>query len=230
MSTLVECRRISRVFNAGGQPFHALRDVDLVVEQGELLAIVGASGSGKSTLLNVIGALDEPNEGELLINGSTLSQMSEPQRADLRNQLIGFVFQQFNLLPRYDALHNVELPLVYAGFKASARRERANALLAQLGLQDHAKKRPTQMSGGQQQRVALARALANNPRLLLADEPTGALDSHTSAEVMDLLVRMNREQGITVAIVTHDPSVAARCDRIVRFADGRIVADDRVAA
>ncbi len=226
MPALIECRRVSRVFNAGGQPFHALREVDLAIGRGELVAIVGASGSGKSTLLNLVGALDAPDTGEVLVDGQALSTLSEPETAALRNRLIGFVFQQFNLLPRYDALANVTLPMVYAGIGRGERHARGLALLGQLGLAEHARKRPTQMSGGQQQRVALARALANSPQLLLADEPTGALDSRTSNEVMTLLVDLNRQQGITVAIVTHDAGVAARCDRVVRFADGRVVSDD----
>jgi putative ABC transport system ATP-binding protein len=227
---MIDCRQVSRVFNAGGQPFHALRNVSLQIDEGELVAVVGASGSGKSTLLNIIGALDIPDDGELHINGQPLGLMTEPQLAALRNGLIGFVFQQFNLLTRYDAVRNVELPLVYAGLPGAQRRERAMSLLAQLGLAEHARKRPPQMSGGQQQRVALARALANRPRLILADEPTGALDSRTSAEVMDLLVGLHRQQGITVVIVTHDLAVASRCDRVIRFADGAVVSDERAAA
>jgi putative ABC transport system ATP-binding protein len=227
MTTFIECRKLERVFDAGGQPFHALRGIDLSIEQGELVAIVGASGSGKSTLLNAIGGLDRPSGGDVLIDGESLAAMPEPRLADLRNRAIGFVFQQFNLLPRYDALRNVELPLVYAGWLRATRRERARELLTQLGLADHTAKRPTQMSGGQQQRVAIARALANEPQLLLADEPTGALDSATGADVVRLLVNLNRERGLTVAIVTHDHGVAAQCDRTVTFADGRIVGDER---
>jgi putative ABC transport system ATP-binding protein len=227
MPSFIECQQLSRVFDAGGQPFHALRDVCLTIERGELLAIVGASGSGKSTLLNAIGGLDRPSSGRILMDGTSMAELSEPALADLRNRLIGFVFQQFNLLPRYSALRNVELPLIYAGMGLGQRRARAQELLAGLGLGAHVNKRPTQMSGGQQQRVAIARALANHPGLILADEPTGALDSKTSAEVMDLLIALNREQGITVAIVTHDPSVAARCDRVLGFADGRVVQDRR---
>jgi putative ABC transport system ATP-binding protein len=227
MTTFIECRQLSRVFDIGGQPFHALRQVDLRIERGELLAIVGASGSGKSTLLNAIGGLDKPSSGEILINGAQLGDMAEPLLADLRNRSIGFVFQQFNLLSRYTALRNVEMPLIYAGLNRVQRRARSTELLSGLGLSEHLGKKPTQMSGGQQQRVAIARALANHPQLILADEPTGALDSKTSAEVMALLIQLNREQNITVAIVTHDPNVAAQCDRIVRFADGRVVEDQR---
>jgi ABC-type lipoprotein export system ATPase subunit len=225
MTAFIECRGLERVFDAGGQPFPALRGIDLRIERGELVAIVGASGSGKSTLLNAVGGLDKPSAGDVLIDGQSLTAMPEPQLADLRNRCIGFVFQQFNLLPRYDAVRNVELPLVYAGWLRALRRERARDLLTQLGLAEHMAKRPTQMSGGQQQRVAIARALANDPELLLADEPTGALDSATGAEVLKLLVGLNRERGITVAVVTHDAGIAAQCDRAVTFADGRIVSD-----
>jgi putative ABC transport system ATP-binding protein len=225
----IECQQLSRVFDAGGQRFHALRNVNLQIARGELLAIVGASGSGKSTLLHALGGLDRPSSGDVLIDGQALARMSEPALAGLRNRHIGFVFQQFNLLARYDALRNVELPLIYAGLPRAQRRQRAKALLHSLGLAEHSSKKPTQMSGGQQQRVAIARALANQPSLLLADEPTGALDSHTSAEVIQLLVDLNRDQGLTVALVTHDNHIAQRCDRIVRFADGRVVADERPA-
>jgi putative ABC transport system ATP-binding protein len=225
MTAFIECRGLERVFDAGGQPFHALRGIDLRIGRGELVAIIGASGSGKSTLLNAVGGLDKPSAGDVLIDGQSLASMPEPQLADLRNRCIGFVFQQFNLLPRYDAVRNVELPLVYAGWLRALRRQRARELLTQLGLAEHMAKRPTQMSGGQQQRVAIARALANDPELLLADEPTGALDSATGAEVLKLLVGLNRERGITVAVVTHDAGVAAQCDRVVAFADGRIVSD-----
>jgi putative ABC transport system ATP-binding protein len=230
MTAFIQCQRVNRSFDAGGQPFHALRDVDLQIDAGELVAVIGASGSGKSTLLNALGGLDRPSSGDITIDGQALAALPEPQLADLRNRLIGFVFQQFNLLPRYDALRNIELPLVYAGTARGARRERSRALLAALGLAEHAHKRPTQLSGGQQQRVAIARALINEPRLILADEPTGALDSATSADVMKLLIDLNRRQGITVVIVTHDPAVAARCDRTIRFSDGRIVEDAPTAS
>jgi putative ABC transport system ATP-binding protein len=222
---LIECEGVHRVFDAGGQPFHALRDVNLSIRRGEMVAVVGASGSGKSTLLNAVGALDVPDAGVVRIGGFALHELSEPQRAALRNREIGFVFQQFNLLPRQDALANVALPLVYAGVGRRERHARAMALLERLGIAQHAHKRPAQMSGGQQQRVAIARALVNAPPLILADEPTGALDSRTSAEVMALLHRAHAEEGLTVVIVTHDAQIAAGCPRIVRFADGRIVED-----
>jgi putative ABC transport system ATP-binding protein len=230
MAPLIQCRQLARQFDAGGQPFHALRGVDVSIAQGELVAIVGASGSGKSTLLNAIGGLDRPTAGDVLVNGASLAQMNDAELAGLRNRSIGFVFQQFNLLPRYSAQRNVELPMVYAGVPSAQRHERAQALLARLGLAEHAHKRPTQMSGGQQQRVAIARALANDPPIILADEPTGALDSTTGAEVMALLKTLNRERGITVAIVTHDGGIAALCDRVLAFADGRIVSDTRRSA
>lgn len=225
MTAFITCHKVSRVFDAGGEPFHALRGVELCIDRGELVAVVGASGSGKSTLLNTIGGLDRPSEGEITIDGRRLSTLAEPELADLRNHVMGFIFQQFNLLTRYDALRNVELPLIYAGLSRADRRRRSRDLLNELGLSAHAHKRPTQMSGGQQQRVAIARALANRPQVILADEPTGALDSLTSEDVMRQLVTLNREQGMTVIIVTHDMNIANRCDRIIRFHDGRIVED-----
>lgn len=229
MSALIECHGLGRAFVAGGQEFHALRNVDLRIEQGEMVAIVGASGSGKSTLLNLLGGLDRPTEGEILIGGRPLQRLTDSELADLRNQTIGFVFQQFNLLPRFDAMRNVELPMLYAGVARNARHDRALELLTRVGLAAHAHKRPPQMSGGQQQRVAIARAMANRPMLILADEPTGALDSSTGAEVIDMLLQLNRNEAITVAIVTHDPQVAALCRRRIRFADGAVVYDDRTS-
>jgi putative ABC transport system ATP-binding protein len=227
MAAFIECRRLLRVYDIEGQAVTALRSIDLQLDQGELVAIVGASGSGKSTLLHAIGGLDRPTAGDVLIDGRSLSTMDDAALAGLRNRTIGFVFQQFNLLPRHDAVRNVELPLVYAGWPRARRRARALELLTQLGLASHTAKRPSQMSGGQQQRVAIARALAHEPRLVLADEPTGALDSSTGAEVMRLLLGLNRERGITVAIVTHETAIAAQCDRVLTFTDGRLVSDRR---
>jgi putative ABC transport system ATP-binding protein len=225
---LIRCLGVNRVFVMGEQDFYALRDVTISIDPGELVAIVGASGSGKSSFLNVIGGLDAPSSGDIWIGDDNLAQVSEPELAKIRNEKIGFVFQQFNLLPRYDALRNVELPMIYSGITPSERRQRSTELLRLLGLGDHLNKVPLKMSGGQQQRVAIARALCNDPQIILADEPTGALDSKSSADVMQLLVSLNRERGMTVLIVTHDEKVAQQCDRIVRFADGRIVEDTNV--
>jgi putative ABC transport system ATP-binding protein len=205
--------------------FRALHGVDMEVQDGELVAIMGPSGSGKSTLMNIIGCLDTPTSGRFRFDGEDVAGLSEPQLAALRNRAIGFVFQQFNLLPRLTALANVALPLVYAGERRGAREARAAELLGLVGLGDKLKSRPTQLSGGQQQRVAVARALANRPRLLLADEPTGALDTRTGAEILALFRQLNQEQGVTVVIVTHDPGVAEACRRVVRIEDGRIFYD-----
>jgi putative ABC transport system ATP-binding protein len=230
MEALIECRSLRRIFEIGGEPFLALRDVNLRIMPGELVAITGPSGSGKSTLLNLLGGLDRASAGSLYLAGEHLEALDEPALARLRNALLGFVFQQFNLLPRYSALRNVELPMIYAEMDVDQRRRRAYALLAELGLEAQVRKKPTQMSGGQQQRVAIARALANRPRLILADEPTGALDSKTSAEVMKLLTHLNESEGTTVIVVTHDASVAAQCRRRIAFSDSAIVSDESEAA
>ncbi len=230
MTALIRCQNLERLFVLGDTHFYALKDVSITIEKGELVAVVGASGSGKSTLLNLVGGLDMPTAGEIWLGDNNLADISEPRLAQVRNEWLGFIFQQFNLLPRYDALRNVELPLVYAGWSNVTRRERASELLTRLGLGDHLRKRPTQMSGGQQQRVAIARALSNDPKIILADEPTGALDSKSSQDVIELLVKLNRERGITVIVVTHDENVARQCDRRVRFADGTIVEDVRTAS
>ncbi len=229
MQPLIEAQALSRHYELGGQRFDALREVSLTVHAGEFVAITGASGSGKSTLLNLIGALDRPSSGRLIIKGQSLVELSEPQLAQFRNRTLGFVFQQFQLLQRASVLHNVALPLLYAGEARRAREKRAMALLTRLGLGEHASKLPTQLSGGQQQRAAIARALVCNAPLLLADEPTGALDSATGAAVMGLLHELNQQDGRTVLLVTHDPGIAAACPRRLRFADGRLVADERDA-
>lgn len=205
--------------------FRALHGVSMDVADGELMAIMGPSGSGKSTLMNVIGCLDSPTTGEYRFEGVDTATLSERALARMRNTGIGFIFQSFNLLPRLSALGNVALPLVYAGLSRSEREAKAKALLTQVGLADKPRSRPSQLSGGQQQRVAVARALANAPKLLLADEPTGALDTRTGAEVLGLFKSLNRERGVTVVIVTHDPEVARAMDRVVRIQDGLVFYD-----
>jgi putative ABC transport system ATP-binding protein len=203
---------------------HALRDITFTLRQGEMVAVMGASGSGKSTLLNLIGTLDRPTEGVYLLDGEPVQNLDEFELSSLRNRKIGFVFQAFNLLPRDTALENVELPMVYAGERASSRRKKALKALERVGLADRVDHVPNQLSGGQQQRVSIARAIVNEPLLLLADEPTGALDSATTKQVMELFVELHR-QGMTVVVVTHDPNIAAYAERIVSFKDGVIVSD-----
>ncbi len=223
---LVELQQVTRLYHMGDAELLALRGVDFVLERGELVSIVGASGSGKSTMLNVVGTLDRPSTGRYLLDGEPVESLSEEARAKLRNQKIGFVFQSFNLLPRYSALENVELPMMYRGLSPSARRTKALAALARVGLAERVHHLPTELSGGQQQRVAIARAIVNEPLLLLADEPTGALDSATSEQVLGLFTELHGE-GMTIVIVTHDASVAAYASRTVSFRDGQIVSDFR---
>jgi putative ABC transport system ATP-binding protein len=205
--------------------FRALEGVNLTVQKGEFMAIMGPSGSGKSTLMNIIGCLDSPTEGTYHFEGTDTATLGEAALARLRGEGIGFIFQQFNLLPRLSALGNVALPMVYSGLPRREREVRAQALLESVGLGDKARSRPSQLSGGQQQRVAIARALANGPQLLLADEPTGALDSKTGVEVLGLFRALNAEKGVTVVIVTHDPEVARVTNRVVRIQDGRVFYD-----
>lgn len=223
---MIEMLGIVKAFGRGPERQVVLNNVSLRVERGEFVAIVGPSGSGKSTLMNLIGFLDVPTEGVYRFEGVETGRLGDHERAELRNRKIGFIFQQFNLLPGLSALENVELPLVYAGVGKKRRREIASELLASLGLGDRLHYRPNQLSGGQQQRVAIARALAVSPSLLLADEPTGALDTRTGAEVLDVIGRLNAE-GNTVILVTHDPQVAARAGRVVSVRDGEIVGDER---
>ncbi len=204
--------------------FPALRGVDLSIDAGEYLAIMGPSGSGKSTFMNLLGCLDTPTAGDYFLAGENVAHMEKTALAGLRNRTLGFVFQGFNLLPRMSLQDNVALPLVYAGIDKATRREKARVQLAKVGLGQYAESLPNRISGGQQQRVAIARALVNNPRLILADEPTGNLDSHTSEEIMKLFGELNAE-GITIVLVTHEPDIAAHCKRQVRFLDGRIVSD-----
>ncbi|MEW5958581.1 MAG: ABC transporter ATP-binding protein [Chloroflexota bacterium] len=223
-SPLLQIEAMTKVYQMGHVQVHALCGVSLEIQAGEYVAIMGASGSGKSTLMNMIGLLDRPSSGSYKIRGTEASQMNKSRLADLRNREIGFVFQQFNLLPRINARRQVELPLFYAGVSGHKSRELAMNALERVGLGDRASHRPEELSGGQQQRVAIARALVNNPSLLLADEPTGALDSKTSAEVMNLFEDLHT-QGLTVLVVTHDPIVARRARRVVTLSDGKIVSD-----
>ncbi len=223
---LIEARGLTKVYTMGDQQVHALRGVSLDIEEGEFVAIMGASGSGKSTLMNILGCLDLPTAGAYHLAGEAVEGMGADQLASIRNRRIGFVFQQFNLLPRTSALENVELPMVYSGVKASLRRERALAALQTVGLGERSRHTPAELSGGQQQRVAIARALVNTPQLILADEPTGALDSQTSEDIMRLLDDLNRH-GMTVVIVTHEADIAAWAQRKIVFRDGAIVEDRR---
>ena len=225
---LIGTENLCRDYGMGGGTVRALVDVNLSIEPGEYVAVMGPSGSGKSTFMNIVGCLDRPTAGIYRLDGQDVGRLDRDRLAAIRSRKIGFVFQQFNLLARTSAQENVELPLVYAGIHARERGDIARAKLEAVGLADRADHLPTQLSGGQQQRVAIARALANNPLLILADEPTGALDSKTGREILDLFERLN-EQGMTVVLVTHDPEVARRARRIIAFRDGRVV-DDKVAA
>jgi putative ABC transport system ATP-binding protein len=221
---LIRMRDIWKTYQMGSEELHALRELDFDVDKGEYVAIIGPSGSGKSTLMNVIGCLDSPSSGSYWINGQLVSEMSDDELARIRNKEIGFVFQTFNLLARADALHNVELPLIYAGMGIEERRERANKALQSVELGDRTSHKPNELSGGQRQRVAIARALVNNPSILLADEPTGALDTKTSHEIMELFERLH-EAGNTIILVTHEQDVAARAHRIVTIRDGKVESD-----
>ncbi|MHC1558668.1 ABC transporter ATP-binding protein [Actinomycetospora sp. C-140] len=218
---VLDVRGLSKVYGAGDTAVHALRDVDLTVRRGEYVAVIGQSGSGKSTLLNMLGCLDAPTSGRYLLEGLDVAYLDERQQAVLRNRQIGFIFQAFNLIPRTNALAQVELPLVYAGVGRRVRRERAEAALALVGLSERADHRPNQLSGGQQQRVAVARALVTGPALLLADEPTGNLDSTSTADVLTLFDRLHAT-GRTIVLITHDDEVAARAERVVVVTDGRL--------
>jgi putative ABC transport system ATP-binding protein len=219
---IVETVNVTKTYMSGGRPLEVLKGVDLCIEPGAFMAIMGPSGSGKSTLLNMIGALDRPTTGKVFINGTDLSQLNDNQIADVRNREIGFIFQFFNLIPRMDAQGNVELPMAIAGVPRGERKKRAIDLLNIVGLGDRADHKPSQLSGGEQQRVAIARSLANEPNIILADELTGNLDSRTGEEIMHLLRQLNKEEGKTFILITHDPQVGQNVDRLISFKDGVI--------
>ena len=222
MATMISMENITKTYHLGELDVPILKEINLSIENGEYVAIMGASGSGKSTLMNIIGCLDRPTSGQYILDGRELTTLDDDELADIRNQYIGFVFQQFNLLPRLTALENVMLPMIYADVPRSQRLKSAIAALENIGLGDRLTNRPSQLSGGQQQRVAIARALVNHPALVLADEPTGALDSKTSHEIMNLLTELN-QQGTTIALVTHDATVADQTKRVIQMQDGVIV-------
>jgi len=223
---MVEARDLEKTYAAGGTTVHALRGVDLRIPRGEMVAVMGPSGCGKTTLLNCLSGLDEFDSGEVLVGGESISGMSDRRRTRFRAERMGFVFQTYNLIPVLSAVENVELPLLVAGVRSKEARGRALSVLRAVGLADQVNKRPNEMSGGQQQRVTVARSLVNEPAIVWADEPTGALDSETSAEIMDLLVYLNQEKGQTFVLVTHDISVARRARRLVRMRDGKIESDE----
>ncbi len=226
---LIQTKDLWKTYEMGTELIHALQGVSVEIERGEYVAIMGPSGSGKSTLMNLIGCLDTPSKGSYLLNGKQVSEMNDDELARIRNEEIGFVFQTFNLLPRATALHNVELPLIYAGISAKVRGERAAQALDKVELADRMTHRPNQLSGGQRQRVAIARALVNNPSILLADEPTGNLDTKTGVEIMSLFARLH-ESGNTIVLVTHEPEVAAHAHRAIHIRDGQVEKDVRRAA
>ena len=224
MPPLVELKNVYKIYHMGDTEIHALDGISLTIEKGEFVAIVGQSGSGKSTCMNIIGCLDAPTRGQYLLNGKDISNYSDDELAEVRNKMLGFIFQQYNLIPKLTVLENVELPLLYGGYSDREQRERAMASLKRVGLDKKAQNLPTQLSGGQQQRVSIARALAGNPSVILADEPTGALDSRTGREVMLFLQNLYKE-GNTIVLITHDNSIAAQAQRVIRITDGRIVYD-----
>jgi putative ABC transport system ATP-binding protein len=225
MDPLIQVKELFKVYHLGEVEVLALQGISLSIEKSEFVAIMGASGSGKSTFMNILGFLDRPTRGQYLLEGINGEHLSRDELAEIRNQKIGFVFQGFNLLTRISASENVELPLIYAGTSTSQRKEMAKKALSEVGLEGREHHHPSQLSGGEQQRVAIARALVNQPSILLADEPTGNLDSKTSAEIMDIFQRLNRELGITIIMITHEPDIASYAKRNILFKDGRIVED-----
>jgi putative ABC transport system ATP-binding protein len=224
---VVDAKDLTKVYVMGDVEVHALRGLSLQIERGEVLSIMGPSGSGKSTLMNTLGCLDRPTSGEYYLDGESVADLNDDQLADIRNRKVGFVFQSFNLLPRATALSNVELPLRYSAISGKERRERARAALESVGLGDRIHHRPSELSGGQQQRVAIARALINNPAIVMADEPTGNLDTKSGDEIMNVLLKLNKEIDTTLIIVTHDPEVAEQTNRIVTIRDGVVVEDTK---
>ena len=219
---VVQAKELTKIYRMGEMEVQALSGASLDIERGETVAIMGPSGSGKSTLMNILGCLDRPSGGDYYLDGENVAQMGDDQLATVRNRKVGFIFQSFNLLPRASALSNVELPLRYSALRGSERRRKAREALEAVGLGDRMDHRPSELSGGQQQRVAIARALVNDPAIVMADEPTGNLDSKTGEEIMDLLLRLNQERGVTLIMVTHDPDVASRTGRIIRIRDGQV--------
>ena len=219
---VIEAKDLTKTYRMGEIEVHALQGLTLTIERGEIIAIMGPSGSGKSTLMNILGCLDRPTSGEYCLDGVNVAAMNDNQLASVRNRKVGFIFQSFNLLTRSTALTNVELPMRYAGLSGSQRRQRARAALESVGLADRMNHRPKELSGGQQQRVAIARALCNNPSIIMADEPTGNLDSKSGKEIMELLKNLNQERQVTLIIVTHDPEVARQTQRVVRIRDGQV--------
>jgi len=229
MSIIIDIKNITKVYEMGEEKLFALNGVDVVIERNEYVAIMGPSGSGKSTLMNIIGCLDTPTSGKYILNGKDVSEMDDDELAEIRNREIGFVFQTFNLLPRNNALHNVELPLIYSGLSKADRIKQAKDALANVGLADRMMHKPNELSGGQRQRVAVARALVNNPSIILADEPTGNLDTKTGEEIMALFMDLNRK-GNTIILVTHEEEIARHANRIIKIRDGLIESDNVKAA
>lgn len=227
MPHLVELKNIYKIYHMGDSDVHALDGISLTIDKGEFVAIVGSSGSGKSTCMNIIGCLDVPTSGTYKLNGKDITNYTDNELAEVRNKMLGFIFQQYNLIPKLTVIENVQLPLLYGGVSEKEQRQRALAALRRVGLESKAKNLPAQLSGGQQQRVSIARALAGDPSVILADEPTGALDSRTGRDVMKFLQQLNRE-GNTIILITHDNSIAARASRIIRVTDGKIVYDGPV--